>query len=62
MAKACHPNADSRKDLFWKMDNTWVTSTTVFSFVRNLMMEYISCNGNTKPKPTIRPNEISDDY
>ena len=65
MAKASLPNADTRKELWWKMEDTWVTSSKVFSFIRDLMSEYIS-NDDTakikpKSKPKIIPIEILDD-
>ena len=63
MAKASIPNADERKELFWKMEDTWVTSSKVFSFLRNLMTEYISKDDipKLKPRPKITPIEISYD-
>jgi hypothetical protein len=63
MAKATLPNADARKDLFWKMEGRWVTSSKVFSFLRDLMTEYIHDSNTTKlkPKPKIKPIIISED-
>lgn len=63
MAKASLPNADARKELFWKMEDTWVTSSKVFSFLRVLMTEYISNDDSSKPKPkpTVMPMEIPDE-
>ena len=63
MAKATLPNADARKDLFWKMEGRWVTSSKVFSFLRDLMTEYIHDFNTTKlkSKPKIKPIIISDD-
>ena len=63
MAKASLPSADERKEFFWKMEDTWVTSSKVFSFLRNLMTEYISNDdiSKLKPRPKITPIEISYD-
>jgi len=63
MAKASLPSADEREELFWKMEDTWVTSSKVFSFLRNLMTEYISNDdiSKLKPMPKITPIEISFD-
>ena len=63
MAKASLPNADARKELFWKMEDTWVTSSKVFSFLRDLMTEYISNDDTSipKPKPTVIPIEIPEE-
>jgi hypothetical protein len=63
MAKATLPNADARKELFWKMEGRWVISSKVFSFLRDLMTEYIHDNNTTKlkPKPKIKSIIISED-
>jgi hypothetical protein len=68
MAKACLSNAYASEELFWKMEDTWVISSNVFSFLRDLITDYISTadisNGDIskpKPKPTTTHIKISDD-
>jgi hypothetical protein len=68
MAKACLSNVYASEELFWKMEDTWVISSNVFSFLRDLITDYISTadisNGDiSKPKlnPTTIPIKISDD-
>lgn len=63
MAKASLPRANERKKLFWKMEDTLVTSSKVFSFLRDLMTEYISNDdiSKLKPRPKITQLEISCD-
>lgn len=67
MTKATLPNVDTREESWWKMEDTWVTSTKVFSFIKDLMSEYIFNDDTSKikpkprPKPKIIPIKILDD-